>query len=624
MGILNGPRINFWGGIQTNVCTTNNSENIRGASSDGPNLVDLATATVSPANTMTDQELIAYIREPWYQSDGTQYYMNGSWNYYGDHQVHYVDAAVSSEGEAGAVSETGDLVGQPVYLLGSVDPVTGQGPFFGPVMVDLDPTSSATTQIYVGGLQIGSNADIKLLIRHDTVGSSQALGIRVLQGEPDAPGSSKATAIFQMTFPLSSIRQYDKSCATLNAIVTDPRATGIVLRFSMFEMAPYMTTPELQAAFEANRNPSNPSSGRVVGTIGPAYAGEPDACPPGRILYNSVGGATGYAMMNAGKSLLSIDTSAMLQKAKFRADRKDFTGPIGPNIDYGPITVSAGSPPAPTGVTFDARPADYYKYGGIVDVAVDPRQLETLSKEALTLSGSKGDNTVTCTEQALRIYSNARNIYINETADHTATVPLIVSHLGGPVPADTTITLTSGPSGTLPDPGFLKMRAQPGLIGLPATVTVPSGSMRLDVELASTSNQKAGFEQITFTWKNPRASGHGSTATDSSYFVNFRNYLETDFGIPAGSRITWEQAFEHTLRYFFVIFPAMSMRIPLNDEGTIQATGPQIKARISPRFRGTTLAMPITRSMSPSQEALLTAFLDGTLWSPPGGTPPVA
>lgn len=605
MGILNGPRINFWGGIQTNVCTTNNSENIGGAK-----LVNLATATMT--TTDSDADLIEMIRAPVDGGGGTTGFTNGGWNYYGDHQVHYVDATVSSEGKAGAVAASGDLVGEPVYLLGSIDPKTGQGPFFGPVMVDIDPSSGQTTQIFVGGLQIGKGATPKLLIRHDTVCSSQALGPRLQSGESDSPGSSFFSGTFQLAFPKSSVISHDKSCTVLTAIMDDPKATGFVLRFSMFEMAPLMTTPELLAAYGANENPSNPSSGRVIGTIGPKYAEEPDACPPGRLLQNNsvpnadqFGPTEGYAILNSDKTLLSIDTSTLMQKAAFRAVRKDFTGPIGANIDFGPISILTGTSKTPSGLTFDAQPADYYKYGGIVDIPVSPDQYETLSTQAMTLTGTKAGNTVTIDEQPLRVYSNDRNIYINDEPDGAVTLDYVVGYLGGPLNQDTAFALASSKSGALDNPHFMTF---------PTTATAKKGGTTLSVPVSYNGNNKPGFETITISSGN------------AAYFINFRNYLVTDFGIAAGSTITWEQAYANTLRYFYVIFPAMSLRIPLNDEGTIRATGPQIIARLSKDFYPTTLRMPITRSLSPSQTKLLEAFINGTPWAPlkPPASGPVA
>ncbi len=78
------------------------------------------------------------------------------------------------------------------------------------------------------------------------------------------------------------------------------------------------------------------------------------------------------------------------------------------------------------------------------------------------------------------------------------------------------------------------------------------------------------------------------------------------------------------MRYVDVNFAGMSLRIPRNDEGIIQATGPQILARLSKELYPTTLRMPITRGMSPSQTKLLVSFINGTSWEPlmpPANTP---
>ncbi|HEX7025637.1 MAG TPA: hypothetical protein VF268_00200, partial [Gammaproteobacteria bacterium] len=118
MGILSGTRINFWGGIQTNVCVANNTD-----SPGGKDILDLVNARI--AGDMIDEELIAWMRTPGSipsdkpgQKD-TPYYTEGGWNYYGDHLVSYKNARISSEGPAGNMSTTGDLIGQQVSLLGS-------------------------------------------------------------------------------------------------------------------------------------------------------------------------------------------------------------------------------------------------------------------------------------------------------------------------------------------------------------------------------------------------------------------------------------------------------------------------------------------------------------------------
>jgi len=174
MGYLNGPRINFWGGGSTNVDTANNEDN---------NIADLVTATVTANDT--DAQLIDDLRQP-STSNGQNYYTVAGWNYYGDHQVAFMNTQVSSSGPPGGVSTSGDLVGMPVYLLGSIDPQSGEGPYGGPVMVDLDPASSQTTRIYVGGLQIGSPQPV-LLVRADTLCHSHFLGLRYDRNKTSPP-----------------------------------------------------------------------------------------------------------------------------------------------------------------------------------------------------------------------------------------------------------------------------------------------------------------------------------------------------------------------------------------------------------------------------------------------------
>ncbi len=176
MSILNGPRLNFWGGIRTDVSLPNNSPTIPYDGNDDWPLFDLTTSTLAPgAEPYTDDQLNNMINAP-----TGNYYTAGGWNHYGQHVVDMQNALISSQGEPGSITTTGDLVGQAVYLLGSVDPVTGQGPVSGPMMVDLDPTASTTTQIFVGGLQIGGNDNIQLLIRSNTVCSSFDVAGRVL------------------------------------------------------------------------------------------------------------------------------------------------------------------------------------------------------------------------------------------------------------------------------------------------------------------------------------------------------------------------------------------------------------------------------------------------------------
>ncbi len=604
MSILNGPRLNFWGGIRTDVSLPNNSPTIPYDGNDDWPLFDLTTSTLAPgAEPYTDDQLNNMINAP-----AGNYYTAGGWNHYGQHVVDMQNALISSQGIPGSINTTGDLVGQAVYLLGSVDPVTGQGPVSGPMMVDLDPTSSTTTQIFVGGLQIGGNDNIQLLIRSNTVCSSFDVAGRVLlPAKMDAPGSFHASGTFQLTFPLSSIVSWNQNSSGLRSIIQAPGATGIVLRFVMFEMCPTMTTEQLDADYAAGKYTPNPSIGRVIGTLAPAFADEPLNCQPGRQLVNQSTGNAGYADLGD-TGYLSIDMVNVIPKETFRAVRDDITSPIGPNADYGTVTISAGTTTLTTLEPTSRFLFDYYVYGGIVDLPLTADQLQAVRTSALAINapGKVAGTTLQATESTYRIYAEQRNVYL-EDYPNGLSVTLQVRYLGGAVPSTTEIGLQAIPAA---DPPTYKEPQYWDFLDYPDSLTVSAGqlSVSFPVTVKPGSAAQAGFVALTCT-----ANGLDSSA----YFTNFRKYAQTDFGIPKGTTITWPLMYPNVLRFHYLAFPAMSRYIPLNQPDAIMGAKNPILARTSDAYKGTTLFMPVVRSMSPCQRALLRAYLTGEPWQPP-------
>lgn len=602
MSILNGPRLNFWGGIRTDVSLPNNSPTIHMGPDDKQklNLFDIPNSQVAAAaQSYSDDELNDLMNAPY-----DDYYTAGGWNHYGQHVVDMQNVLISSQGTPGAISTTGDLVGQPVYLLGSVDPVTGQAPVSGPMMVDLDPTSGVTTQIYLGGLQIGGTNDPQLVIHANLVASSFDVAQRLLNGEDDAPGSSPLSGTFQVTFPLSAIVSWNQNSALLKSIIQAPGATGIVVRFVMFEMCPGMTTPELNADYAAGLYTPNPSIGRVIGTLAPAFAGEPQICPVGRQLLNSVIKSAGYAQQYSlgSQAMLSLDMVNLIPKANFRAVRTDITSPIGPNIDYGPVSISAGATSLATLSNTSPYLVDYWVYGGIVDLALTATQASAAQSTPLSMSAPNtvDNTTLLVSEVAYRLYSDQRNLYMDDFPEGL-TLDLQVRYLGGPVPASGSITLKTTFPGALIDPNTWN------LLQYSASIPISQGQTSVSIPLSRKegTSAKAGYTKLNFT------------LGDGKGFTNFRFYSHTDFGIPAGSTVTWDQVYPAVLRFHYLAFPAMSRFIPLNQQDAIWNARQAILARTDDAYKGTTLYMPVVRSMSPCQRALLKAYLTSSPWQPP-------
>jgi hypothetical protein len=516
------------------------------------------------------------------------------------------NALISSQGNPGSISTTGDMVGQPVYLLGSVDPVTGQGPVSGPMMVDLDPSATTTTQIFVGGLQIGGNDNIQLLIRSNTVCSSVDVALRVLEPETmDAPGSFHGSGTFQLTFPLSSIVSWNQNSSGLRSIIQAPGATGIVLRFVMFEMCPTMTTEQLNADYAAGRYTPNPSIGRVIGTLAPAFADEPLNCQPGRQLVNPSTESAGYADLGNNNGYLSIDMVNVIPKETFRAVRDDITSPIGPNADYGPVTISAGTTTLATLDPATSPLFNYYVYGGIVDLPLTFNQQQAVRTAALAINapGKVAGTTLQATESTYRVYADQRNVYL-EDYPNGLSITLQVRYLGGPVQSTTEIDLQAAAPAAYDEPQYWDF------LDFPASLTVDAGQLAVSfpVTVKPGSAAQAGFVALTYT-VNGLANG--------SYFTSFRKYAQTDFGIPKGTTITWELMYPNVLRFHYLAFPAMSRYIPLNQPDAVMGAKNPILARTSDAYKGTTLFMPVVRSMSPCQRALLRAYLTGEPWQPP-------
>lgn len=586
MSYLNGPRINFWGGGSTNVDTANN-EQYESSGSKNP-IVDLIHTKVT--STLTDDEVIRLLRSPTVNSAGQPYFAIGGWNYDGDHQFALMNAKVSSSGFPGAISAAGNLTDLPVYLLGSLDPVSGEGPYGSPVMVDLDPTSSETTQIYAGGLLVGSMEQPALLIQGNSVCHSRMLGLRYgddVKGPYLTPGSIKANGTFQLAFEKSAIKAWDKNNPLLRQMIEDSRSQGILVRFSMFQFFPAKDSDSMQKNYQENRNEPNPSVGRIIGTIGPWYANEPATDLAGRHLVNkSLGGAQGVALFDERTGVLSLDLVSALQGSAIRNDGNNYTSPPEPNIDYGKLMVSVGGRMI---AEMDSQRDSYYLSGGIYDVKIDPPFYEMLKRQPLSITSERQGLNIQ--ELPLRISSDQRNIYCDPYSE-VINIHLRIDYLGAPPREDTVINLSTSSPGTLPDGSFLQY---------PSRIIVPAGRQFFTFTV-TTNADRYGFSKLTL-----------ATPSSSGCEMSFRKYPRHDYStVIRSGDIPWKLVYEECLRFYYVLFPAMSKRIPLNDEATIRAVGNELLKRLSEPYRHTTLYMPLTRSLSPGKVALLRAFLQQT------------
>jgi len=238
-------------------------------------------------------------------------------------------------------------------------------------------------------------------------------------------------------------------------------------------------------------------------------------------------------------------------------------------------------------------PDHYYLTGSIYDVSIDPLDIQIIKDLPLSIRSQQPLNLnspeIAFRENIFRVLSDSRNIYI-DSDQSSQCIPLSFRQFGRPLQNNIMLSFTTTKSGTLPDGGYIHPIN---------SVAVKAGTKALNIPLII--NGLNGFSQLN-TYIN------GSKI--SANYINFRKYPEPDYSeIIASGSIPWSFVYEECLRFYYVIFPAMSKRIPLNDESTIRAVGEELLKRLSDQYRPTTLYMPLTRSMSPAKVKLLEAFL---------------
>jgi hypothetical protein len=96
-------------------------------------------------------------------------------------------------------------------------------------------------------------------------------------------------------------------------------------------------------------------------------------------------------------------------------------------------------------------------------------------------------------------------------------------------------------------------------------------------------------------------------------YSSVRVYTDDDFShLYQNPPIQWQDVYHNVLRFYYQIYPAMSLFIPLNMEDAIVRFGSLIATRVNTPDRPgfwSTYNMPVTRTMSPGKVKLLLAFI---------------
>ena len=464
-------------------------------------------------------------------------------------------------------------------------------------------------------------------------------------------------------------------------------AAGIVVRFRIWEVEPQITDTNLQAAFAQGQALANPALGYLVGTIGVWENGEPCSETAGRkltclfkrppMVYADPQGnnpsqpwpptktpwqqklppaliGNAVALVQPSQPVISLDLVNTFPKYGFRnpngpqqPDSKGFGAPKY-KASFGDVelaVIPAGGTVPVTIASIDYGLADYSTYedfGGIVDLPYDPQLAQTIATGTLVVRGSTTSpinaGTILLQETPIRVVTDDRAVYWLPKS--TNSIGLKVYDRGNRTTSDTTIYLHEyfniiKKQSEVPDtvrPNQTVQQDPRGLLQVPAQITIPAGQGYDDWYPVQVAAAESGATLLAFQ-TDPTQFGSGNDQNITgvpcwSYatYSSVRVYTDDDFSnLYNNPPLQWPDVYNDVLRFYYLIYPAMSMFIPLNLEDAVVQKGALIAQRLNTPLQPgfwTTYNMPVTRTMSPAKVKLVLAFITQETQFPPGAPPP--
>src|SRR6266568_3294635 len=220
-----------------------------------------------------------------------QQVLNGNWNYFGDNayklqkvSIYAIESAGNTGGNRITSPAQDGLIGTPIQMAGNQ-----AGDVRMPtLMVDSDPTSNFSTQLFSGIFSFGAagcactaaSTDVAALPRAFTRWIDLS---RNLLAFPDA----RFGTIWMQPLPKGNL-QFDTSgnqSPTLTLLQQMANAgAGLIVRLTNYYFQRKYTDPQLYALFQQDNFAMNESVGILLGTIGVWNPNEPSGYAPGRML----------------------------------------------------------------------------------------------------------------------------------------------------------------------------------------------------------------------------------------------------------------------------------------------------------------------------------------------------
>lgn len=509
------------------------------------------------------------------------------------------------------------------------------------MLIDVNPEDPTSSQVFTDFLSLQFQNSF-LMNGKPTKASTRWINF---QRNANLTGPNGAAATFQCVVPLSELTGQE-ILEGMPKTSPDGRAlTGVVCQYSMFRsMQPINTFKykgqswfdEIVALYE--KKGLNPTYVQVQGSLAPWYDGDMESFAQGRYLIPTSNAvpvpqgckANGPALPIA-PATLQIDTVNNYISVNFTASFPEkYTGNWDPMQTNDNNKLDFGQ--AQLGVIYKGQQHNFADIlystmvndgsGWIFDIPFDPKipgLMEMLENGTFVLHSTNYGNLLE--ETPYLIASDQSSVYAEQqTAGGNETKFLYSNEI--PV-AITFNVYKNGKQLTAADGETFNLwvydttpNQAPGNAELLLNGYKPGDSIALPVD-------KPGNRLITAVPSSapPPPTSYGDFAINYAPIINIRilpnnkdysqYYVDPTAKQPVGNdKLTFDVIYDEVLRNYYLLYPAMSLRVPLNNpqywEDPEMAN--RLATRISMPFWGKAEAMPRTRDLSDSRRKLLTAW----------------
>ena len=637
MSYLSLPRIHFCGRLAVSTPTANNNNYDLVLDPENVDQFDPYKSMTDEAFRLLMRQLV--VKDLSFMHMGDQEVLNANWDYDGDNSLWVEDVVVTAvdgpDGRRLTTQAEDPLVGLPIDVLGDS---FGDGTRPA-IIVDNDPTSDLTSQVFLAKFALGGDA-LGLTAASNPSGYlprtySRWLYItRNLGVFPDACFS----AIWQLALPKANLTFAGaERSPTLAALAKQAApAIGLQARFCTYYFERKYTDQELQDFFKNGKYPPNRSRGIILGTIGQWNEGELGTAPSGRILYPPItpmdyplGKMTtkftlgpAAAQVDAERGVVTLDLITAFPEMNEAPDSSNVKPEQLIKMDLGTATLQVVSADGKTTTTIGTVPYDTATYvagAGLVELPITTAQQALAATGLLQITADKATVSPVLLERAVTAETDDRAVYL--AVGETTSILLRVFERGGAPTGPIAVSVqqyrakevlgdTKSPMPGLPMKQYILAPddVKPFVALDPAAAMVGAdGTLTLQM-----TGLEPGLGMLRFL-TGPASENFPPplNVLDQQswfrYFVCNVRVLPNDAELDAipDAQVTWELVYDKVLRYYYRMYPTMDLHMRLNDKDALATRANMIQMMIDASAWPSTLYMPVTRELSNGKRRLL-------------------